>query len=226
MNSVAAGIFRSSLGKKYVMALTGAALFGFVIVHMLGNLQLFLGRDAINGYAKFLKSKPGLLWSARLGLLLLVILHIWAAIKLALENRAARSHPYSQTRWVAASYASRTMVWSGFIILAFVIYHLMHFTFGTIDANYLELRDPLGRHDVYRMMIEGFSHPLVSLFYIVAMGLLCLHLSHGVSSLFQSIGWRDGCVRLLVDWFARISALIIFIGNCSIPVAILFGYGK
>ena len=222
----AAGIFRSSLGKKYLMAMTGLVLFAFVIGHMVGNLQIFLGRDAINGYAKFLKSKPWLLWAARLGLLLMLILHIWAAIKLAVENRAARPVGYANTKWVSASYASHTMVWSGLIIFAFVVYHLMHFTFGTLNPAYLELKDPSGRHDVYGMMIEGFSHPAVSLFYIVAMGLLCLHLSHGVSSLFQSLGLRNGCYRSLIDRFAQASALIIFVGNCAIPVAILLGYGR
>jgi len=222
----AAGIFRTSLGKKYLMAVTGLVLFAFVIAHMLGNLQIFLGREAINSYAKFLTSKPKLLWTARLGLLLTVIVHIWVAIKLAMENRAARPVGYANTKWVSASYASRTMVWSGLIIFAFVVYHLLQFTFGAVNPVYLELKDPSGRHDVYGMMIQAFSQPAVAFFYILAMGLLCLHLSHGVSSLFQSLGLRTECYRKLIDRSAHASALVIFVGNCSIPVAVLLGYGR
>src|SRR5580765_56686 len=164
-------IFRSSIGKKFVMAASGLALFGFVIVHMLGNLQIFLGPEPLNAYGEFLKSKPGLLWTARLGLLLMVILHVWAAIKLSLENKAARPVGYADTRVVAASYASRTMMWSGVIIFVFVVYHLMHFTLGITNPDYLQmeetLKDGTQRPDVFRMMIVGFSNVWVSGFYIL-----------------------------------------------------------
>ena len=222
------GILGSSLGKKYVMAITGVILFGFVIGHMLGNLQIFLGRDSINSYAHFLKSKPGLLWVARLGLLLMGILHVWAAVKLSLENKTARPIPYADTRLVAASYASRTMMWSGVIIFLFVVYHLMHFTAGITNPEYLGLEETLPdgtqRHDVYRMIILGFSNLWVAGFYIASMALLCLHLSHGVSSLFQSLGLKNKYYGRNIDRFAKASALIIFLGNCSIPVAILFKF--
>ena len=222
------GILGSSLGKKYLMAITGLILFGFVIGHMLGNLQIFLGRDPINSYAHFLKSKPGLLWLARLGLLLAVTLHIWAAVKLALENKAARPVAYAEARLVAATYASRTMIWSGVIIFAFVVYHLMQFTAGITNPEYLELEETLPdgtqRHDVYRMIVLGFSNPWVSGFYIVSMTLLCLHLSHGVSSLFQSLGLKNKYYGRHIDRFAKAAALIVFLGNCSIPVAILFRF--
>jgi len=222
------GILGSSLGKKYLMAITGLILFGFVIGHMLGNLQIFLGRDPINSYAHFLKSKPGLLWLARLGLLLVVTLHIWAAVKLALENKAARPVAYAEARLVAATYASRTMIWSGVIIFAFVVYHLMQFTAGITNPEYLELEETLPdgtqRHDVYRMIVLGFSNPWVSGFYIVSMTLLCLHLSHGVSSLFQSLGLKNKYYGRHIDRFAKAAALIVFLGNCSIPVAILFRF--
>lgn len=231
-------LFQSSLGKKYVMAATGLALFGFVIVHMLGNLQLFLGPETINAYGAFLKSKPALLWTARLALLLLVALHILTAAQLSSENKRARPVRYSAYQVVAASYASRTMLMSGLIIAAFIAYHLLHFTVAIPavnllpanpdfpNANFLALKDAAGRHDIYRMMVLGFSNPLVSGFYILAMALLCLHLSHGVSSMFQSLGLKSKRAAVWVDTFAWISAGVIFLGNCSIPVAILLGFGK
>ncbi|HVG22223.1 MAG TPA: succinate dehydrogenase cytochrome b subunit [Blastocatellia bacterium] len=215
--------YSSSLGKKYIMAISGFALFLFVIAHMAGNLQIFLGREAINAYAEFLKSKPGLLWSARAGLLILVILHITAAIQLVSENNDARPVKYEEGRPTAASLASRTIFVSGLVIFAFVIYHLLHFTFGVTNPEFLTAKDPGDplRHDVYGMMINGFSNPWVSAFYIISMGLLCLHLSHGVSSAFQSLGIRNkGNVRA-IHRTARIAALVIFVGNCAIVLAVL-----
>lgn len=203
------------------MALTGLGLFLFVIVHMLGNLQIFLGPDSINSYAEFLKSKPALLWTARAGLLLLAVLHVTAAIQLALANRAARPVGYVDNKVVGASFATQTILFSGIIILAFIIYHLSHFTIGLTNPSYLQLRDIYGRHDVYRMMIEGFSNVGASVFYIVSMGLLCLHLTHGVSSLFQSLGLRRKAYFPAIDRFAKISALVIFLGNCFIPIAVM-----
>jgi succinate dehydrogenase / fumarate reductase cytochrome b subunit len=218
--------YRSSLGKKYVMALTGFALFGFVIAHMAGNLQIFLGRDSINAYAAFLKSKPELLWAARLGLLAVAVLHVTAAIQLAAQNRRARPVGYNDNKVVASSLAQRTILMSGLIILAFIIYHLLHFTFGATNPEYLGYHDPDGRHDVYRMMIAGFSNIWVSVFYIVAMGLLCLHLSHGVSSMFQSLGLRRRAITRSINLFAKTMALVIFIGNVAIVVAVLTGLVK
>lgn len=220
--------FQSSLGKKYIMALTGFALFAFVIAHMAGNLQIFLGPKAINDYAYFLKSNPGLLWSARAGLLAVTALHIISAIQLVRANRRARPAGYNEYKVVAASLGARTIVISGLIILAFVIYHLLHFTFGVTNPEYMTLVDPADplRHDVYRMMIRGFSNVWVSAFYIIAMGLLCLHLSHGVTSMFQSLGLRRKAITRSINLFARAAALIIFLGNVAIVVAVLTGFVK
>ena len=214
--------YHSSLGKKYLMAITGLALFLFVIVHMAGNLQVFLGPEMMNAYADLLKSKPALLWTARIGLFVVVVIHIVSALQLAAENRAARPQTYSEGKPIA-TLASRTILLSGLIIFAFVVYHLLHFTFGVTNPSFMELHDPLGRHDVYGMVVEGFRNPFVSVFYIVSMGLLCLHLSHGVSSLFQSLGIRRKSTAGALNTFARIAAMIIFVGNCSIPIAILTG---
>ena len=178
-------IFHSSLGKKYIMGLTGLALFGFVIGHMVGNLQIFLGQDKLNAYGAFLKSMPKLLWIARIGLLACVGLHIWAAVKLVRENRAARPDRYKQ---------------SG--------------------------HDDKGRHDIYKMVVLGFSNPFSAAFYLIANCLLCIHLSHGVKSLFQSLGLSTGQFRSLFNGIAAATAWIIFIGNTSIPLAVLLGFGE
>jgi succinate dehydrogenase / fumarate reductase cytochrome b subunit len=226
-------LFRSSLGKKYIMALSGAGLVLFAVGHMLGNLQVFLGPEPLNAYGHFLQSTPEILWGARLGLLGLVGLHIWAAVKLTLENRAARPVPYDQGELVAASYASRTMIWSGLIIAAFVVFHLLHYTvqvkavnltgqdFGLFEDTHVP-----PRHDIFKMMITGFRQPLVSGFYVLAVGLLCAHLSHGISAMFQSLGFKDKTWGPAIDKLAVLAAWVLFLGYSSIPVAILLGYGK
>lgn len=230
-----AGLFQSSLGRKYLMAVTGAALVLFVIGHLAGNLQIFLGPKALNDYGEFLHSKPALIWGARLGLLALVAVHIWSAIALSRENKAARPVAYAQWNPTVASYASRTMLMSGLIVAAFIAYHLLHFTVQTPAINFtgqdfttfadLEIgKEP--RHDIYRMMVVGFSQPVVAIFYVVAIGLLCLHLSHGVSAMFQSLGLKCRSFGPLLDKAAQAFAVVIFIGYASIPVAVLLGLGK
>ena len=161
--------------------------------------------------------RSALLWVARLGLLATVAVHIWSAITLSAKNRAARPVTYKVNRSVAASYASRTMIWSGLIVLAFIIYHLLHFTVGAVNPELLALRDEAGRHDIYLMVIQGFSHPLVSGFYLLSMALLCSHLSHGTSSLFQSLGFRSGQQKIWANRLALLLAWGIFLGNSSIP---------
>jgi succinate dehydrogenase / fumarate reductase, cytochrome b subunit len=224
-------IWNSSLGKKYIMAITGCALFAFVIGHMIGNLQIFLGPEAINRYGSFLQSMGELLWFARIGLLVMVLLHIVSAVRLTAENRAARGQNYVAFKPVGSSYASRTMMMSGLIIAAFIIYHLLHFTvqneaINFTGRNFHELVDAKGRHDVFAMMVTGFQNVWVSLFYIVAMALLCLHLSHGVSSMFQSMGWKKNYYKAALDKGAKLIAILIFAGYVFIPIAILLGYGK
>jgi succinate dehydrogenase / fumarate reductase, cytochrome b subunit len=235
--NIITNVFQSSVGKKYVMAVTGFLLFVFVIGHLAGNLQIFLGREAINRYGDFLQSNPELIWPARLGLLLMLGLHIWAATKLSLENKAARPVEYMVYQPLGSSYASRSMLMSGTIVFVFVIYHLLHYT---AEVQYLNLtgRDftafmepltghvPPERHDIYKMMVVGFTQPVVSGFYVLGLALLCLHLSHGASSMFQSLGWKNESYRPFLDKAAVIVAVLIFVGYTSIPVAILCGYGK
>jgi succinate dehydrogenase / fumarate reductase, cytochrome b subunit len=226
--NVVVGFFRSTLGRKYIMALTGILLFVFVVGHMLGNLQIFLGPEAINRYGSFLQNLGELLWVARIGLLVAVGLHVWAAISLSAENRAARPVAYGNYVPKGSTYASRTMLMSGLIIAAFVIYHLLHYTvtvpsINFTGTNFAELHDEKGRHDVYRMMIIGFRQPIVSIFYVVGMVLLSLHLSHGVSSMFQSLGLKNKNWAPLIDGFAKFIAIALVVGYCSIPLAVLLG---
>jgi succinate dehydrogenase / fumarate reductase cytochrome b subunit len=235
--NIIANVFKSSLGKKYIMAVTGCALFLFVIGHLAGNLQIFLGPEAINRYGYFLQSNPELIWPARLGLLLMVGLHVWSAAQLSLENKAARPVGYQVYQPLGSSLASRWMLVGGSAVFVFIIYHLLHYT---AQVQYLNLTNqnfaafmeklpgqvPPERHDIYKMMVVGFSNPLVAGFYVLGLALLCLHLSHGASSMFQSLGWKNQAYRPFLDRAAQVVAVVIFAGYASIPLAILCGYGK
>jgi succinate dehydrogenase / fumarate reductase, cytochrome b subunit len=219
-------LFGSSIGKKYVMAGTGAVMVLFVVAHMAGNLQIFLGAEAINRYGYFLQSNVEILWPARLGLLAVIVTHVWAAVSLTQENRAARPVAYGQWRPTAASYASRTMMMSGLIVAVFIVYHLLHYTVMVQAVNFTGtgfegLTDSEHRHDIYRMMVIGFRQPMVSFFYMVGVGLLCLHLSHGMSAMFQSLGWKNRGYGACLDRAARWGSVAIFLGYISIPVSIL-----
>lgn len=221
-----AKLFTSSVGKKFVMAVTGAAMFLFVVGHMVGNLQFFLGAEAINRYGHFLKSNVELLWPMRLGLLAIVGLHVWSAISLSRANKAARPVQYADWQPNTASYASRTMLMSGLIIAMFIVYHLLHYTVMVKEINmtgqdFHTLKDAEGRHDIYNMMILGFSQPLVSVFYVIAVGLLCLHLSHGVSAMFQSLGLKNQVYAPVIDKASKLLAFVLFLGYIAIPVAVL-----
>ncbi|HEX4119940.1 MAG TPA: succinate dehydrogenase cytochrome b subunit [Verrucomicrobiae bacterium] len=222
-------LFGSSLGKKYLMAGSGAVLFLFVIGHLAGNLQIFLGEESLNRYGNFLQTNLEVLWPVRIALLVIILIHIWSATKLTLENRAARPEGYQRWEPTAASYASRTMMYSGVIVAIFIVYHLLHFTAMVKAVNFTgkdfdarpEFIDAKGRHDIYKMMITGFRVPWVSAFYIVGVGLLCLHLSHGISAMFQSLGWKKRSYGPWLDGAAKWGSLLIFLGYISIPVSIL-----
>jgi succinate dehydrogenase / fumarate reductase cytochrome b subunit len=214
--------FNSSIGRKYIVGLTGIALILFLIAHLLGNLQIFAGPKAINDYAEFLKSVPQLVWPARAGLLLMFVLHFTFALKLYLENKAARPKSYAVDNTVQATVASRIMALSGTIILMFVIGHLLHFTLGIILPEYAELQDAQGRHDVYSMVIKGFQVTPVALFYIIALLLLWSHLSHGISSVFQSLGITHSKKGIIGNVGPILSSILI-IGYISIPLSIMFG---
>jgi len=231
--------------KKYIMALTGLILVGFVVGHMLGNLQMFLHPDWINEYAYKLHNLPyGLLWIVRIVLLVTVLAHIWTAVLLVMENRRAKSLDYTSKNKIQASFASKTMKYSGIVILAFVVFHILHFTVQSIHPEFKTMETQLegvgtihhvaeklqamGKdhvHDVYSMVAIGFSKTFwyVSVFYVVAMVLLCIHLSHGISSMFQSVGLRNKTWRLRLDRVAMALSVIVFIGFVSIPICSLLG---
>ena len=226
MNHLSA-FYRSSIGKKIIVAVTGLILIGFVVGHLLGNLQIFFGPDYINSYAEKLRSLGALLWVIRIFLLAVVVLHIYFTIRLAIDNRRARGGAYIKKDHVKATLASRSMALSGLLLLAFIIYHIAHFTVQVADPRFALLKmDPLNRHDVYSMMVYGFQNLLVSGFYIVAMFLLALHLSHGTSSFFQSLGLNDKKLTPKLARGGRIFAWLIFAGYSSIPVAVLLGLVK
>jgi succinate dehydrogenase / fumarate reductase cytochrome b subunit len=206
----------TTVGKKAVMALSGVILAGFVVGHLLGNLQIFLGPDRFNSYAHALKALPELLWGVRITLLVSVALHIWSSIQLAVVKSEARPLGYVRSKSISSSYASRTMYMSGPIIALFVIYHLMQFTLGVGGTPFVE-SDPYGN------VINGFRAPAISLFYIVAMLLLCQHLSHGLSSMVQTLGLHHPRYTTRLKTAAVIVATLIFFGFVSIPIAVMAG---
>ena len=232
--SIVAGIFKSSLGRKFIMAGSGCVLFLFVVGHLIGNLQFFLPPEAINRYAHLLQSLGELLWGVRLFLLTMIVLHIWSAASLTVENRAARPEPYGGGHApFGASLASRSMLGSGLIIGTFVIYHLLHYTVKVEGINGSaipigQLMDPATGHlDCYAMMVAGFSVVPVSLFYLVGVGLLCFHLSHGVAAMFQSLGLKNAAYSGHIATASKVIALGLFLGYASIPTSVfVFGHGQ
>ncbi len=215
--------FTSTLGTKYLVAVTGGVLVFFVFFHMLGNLQIYLGPDALNSYAQTLSNMGALLWVARTGLLIAVLIHIWGIAKLSLRNRAARPQGYGMQQPLLSTFASRHMLLSGTVLLAFVIYHVLHFTVGYTHPEHFQFYDTMGRHDVYSMVVLGFREPIVAIAYIFTMTLLGMHLAHGAASTLRSTGLSGGSLRGFVDVAGRILALIVVAGNVSIPLACIFG---
>jgi len=200
------------------MAVTGLILFGFVVAHMIGNLQAYLGPEAMNGYAAWLRevAHGAGLWIARGVLLLATALHVWAAVSLARGNVRARPIGYRRRAFERSTYASRTMVWSGPILALFVVYHLLHLTFGTVHPSFVE-------GDVYHNFVAGFQNPLVSGFYILAMIALGIHLYHGIWSLLQTLGLSHARYNGLRQGFAGLMTAVIVVGNISFPLAVLAG---
>jgi succinate dehydrogenase / fumarate reductase, cytochrome b subunit len=217
----APGFWASTVGKKIVMAVTGAILFIFVIGHLLGNLQVFEGPAKLNAYGAFLHSIGEVLWPVRIILLLAVALHIIATVQLALRKKRARPIGYSRKQAIASSYASRTMYWSGPIVLAFIIFHLLHLTAGYVHpgAAYIE-------GDVYHNVVSGFQVWWVSLSYVVAICLLGLHLRHGLWSMFQTVGIHQPQHTARLKKAAMVIAVLIVLGYISIPISVLLGLVK
>lgn len=225
--STVPGLFKSSLGKKFVMAATGGLLVLFVVGHLVGNLQIFGAPEQINTYAHFLKSKPLMLWGVRFGLLAIVALHIITAVQLSLQNKEARPVGYAVDPVYGSTWQSRYMLVSGSVIAAFILYHLAHFTALLPGINgvgdFSKLKTVLHGEtvsDVYAMMILGFQVWWVTLFYLVAQALLFIHLGHGLASSFQTFGLRDPVWWPRIRCFARAASIAIFIGYAVIPISI------
>lgn len=235
-------LFRSSLGRKYLMAASGLLLAGFVVVHLLGNLKAFSGANELNHYAHLLKSRAWALWTFRAGLLAIALVHVGCGVTLAIENRRARPQPYARLRTIQASPASLTMIFSGLAVGAFVVFHLLHLTVQVGGfQEYARLKSPISDEpgilqslapvepgqpypDVYAMVLRAFSVPWIVLVYLVGVGALGLHLSHGIQSVFQTMGWRSDASGPFLTRLARLLALAIFLGMASVPAAVFFGY--
>jgi succinate dehydrogenase / fumarate reductase cytochrome b subunit len=218
--------YEAPIGKKAVMAVTGVILFLYVLGHMLGNLQIFAANpQQINSYAAFLHNPANVapLWAIRLALLAAVVLHILAAVQLWLQNRAARPIGYVKKDDVPGAYAARTMRWSGVILAAFIVFHILHLTVGAV----LPTQDVGGNPDtpdVRYNVVTGFQHPAVAGFYILAMILLCMHLYHGLYSLFQSLGIAHPRYTPAIKRGAAAFAILVCIGFISVPVAVVAGW--
>jgi len=220
--------YRSAVGKKVVMAITGLVLFGFVLGHMVGNLKVFQGAESFNAYAGFLRDvgyplvpHGALLWVARLALLAAVGLHIHAATSLVLLARRARPEPYDLRRVVQLDYAARTMRWGGVLIFLYVVYHLLHLTWGTVHPDFMPA-DAAGHH-AYHNLVAGLANPLVAGVYILANLVLGFHLYHGLWSLFQSLGWNHPRYNRWRRAFAVVFAVVVSLGFLTVPVAVLSG---
>lgn len=217
--------WNSSIGKKLIVAVTGIMLVGFLVAHMVGNLLIFQGRGSMNDYAEFLHHflHGWGIWLFRGGLILAFVLHILATVSLTIQNRAARTEKYAHEATSKASLSSRYMIWSGLTVIAFVIFHILHFTVR-IDPDLAAMMDPLdpSRHDVYGMVIAGFQNPVVVLFYIVAISFLCSHLSHGIASIFQTLGLRSDKTRDPIQKLGLAVSLVLWLGFLSIPFFALF----
>jgi succinate dehydrogenase / fumarate reductase cytochrome b subunit len=229
MNALGKTLLRfwnSSIGKKLVVAITGILLVGFLLGHMAGNLLIFQGREDLNDYAEFLHHMlhGWGIWIARLGILGAFVVHIVATVSLVQQNRASRDSRYACDATVQAPVSSRIMIWTGLTVIAFVVFHIFHFTVR-LDPDLAAMKDPGNpeRHDVYGMVIAGFQKPLVVIFYIVAISFLCSHLSHGIASIFQTLGLRTEKTRVAIRNLSMGLAILLWIGFLSIPILVATG---
>jgi len=219
--------FRSTVGRKILMALTGLVMVLYVTLHMLGNFSVYYGADAMNSYAAKLQGLGPLIWGVRAILIISIYLHVFYGIQLTVENHDSKG-TYSVRKYLMANFASRNMIWTGSLLGVYIFYHLLHFTFGVINPVLFAGRNPdgTGRPDVFGMVVTNFQHFTVSLIYISAMFVLSLHLIHGVQSLFQTGGLNNEETMPYVKKAGVIAALIISLGFISVPVIILAGLVK
>lgn len=217
---------RSSVGAKQLMAVTGLGLVLFAIVHMIGHLGMFSGRDHYNAYAHFLQGLGGLKWIARGGLLTIFVVHMLTGISLARANAAARPQKYVVQRYTRTTFYARTMALTGMVVLAFIVYHLMHFTLGWIQPDYFHHLDDKGRYDAYSMFVLGFKNTGILISYLVAVTLLCLHLAHGAGSWLQSLGLNHPKYAVITNNAGPALALILIAGYLAPPLGVAFNLIK
>ena len=217
---------KSSIGKKWIVGISGALLVLFVLAHLAGNLTIYIGPygEGINVYAQALHASPLFLWAARFGLLVIFLVHIFTTLSLVLENRRARPQRYAVKARVQSTIFARTMALSGLVVLSFLIFHVLQFAAGL--SPYSHLYDLEGRHDVAAMIIKSFHNPWVSGFYLLSLGLLGMHLSHGISSIFQTFGLNGRKSAALIKHGALAVSWALMLGFASIPVAAIAGYLK
>jgi succinate dehydrogenase / fumarate reductase cytochrome b subunit len=220
-------VAQTSIGMKVLMAASGLVMWGFLLGHLAGNLKVFFGPEEMNSYSELLRQHPGLSWPVRLVLLASVGLHIYTGLRLRFRNKAARLGSgragYLRPATLRATWASRTMVASGLLLASFIVYHLLHFTFLVFPGEPMRAVDSLGRHDVYSMIIYAFQSPFIAGGYVLAMGLLGLHLWHGAPSLLQTLGLYHSAYNRLLRGTVRTVVIILALGFCAIPVSIYLG---
>ena len=218
-------VWRSTIFQKWVMAITGILLVLFLVGHLSGNLLIFLGPDAMNGYAQGLRDlfHGAAIWIVRLGLILVFILHIRAGIILSARNRASKGQKNMKVEPRKSSVASRTMTYTGILIAVYALYHLAHFTWGAVHSDFYQYTDELGRHDVYRMVILSFQQPVIVAAYVIAMIVTGLHLNHAISSAFQTLGVNHPRYTPLINSVGPALGILLVLGFISVPLAIAFG---
>lgn len=218
------GHILTSLGSKVLIALSGLALAGFVVFHMLGNLQVFQGPDALNSYAAFLREMPMALWSVRLTLLGIVAVHIGLSVRLAITNQRARPTGYVTRQYRRASLASRTMALTGSLLTLFIVFHLLHLTAGVVDPSVHNRVDVRGHRDVFGNIVHAFQNPILVLIYLIGQVVLGLHLSHALSSSLQTLGMEHPMLDRLFRGMGPLVAILVVVGNTLIVLAIAFGW--
>jgi len=224
-------LLSSTIGLKILMAATGFIWIGFVLGHMVGNLQIFLpmpddGIHPINKYGAMLKATGGVLWVVRLGLLGAFAAHVWSAITLSKRNRDARSHAYAMSTTIQAKPSSNYMLITGLVILGFIVFHLAHFTLGVVQPEVFSRVNPdlpKGMHDIYTMFVTGFRNPVFAGMYIIANVLIGVHLHHAVQSMFQTLGLRSPRYRAYIDMAGPAVAAVAILGNVAMPLCVLLG---
>lgn len=219
-------LLKSTVGRKILMAITGQLMVLFVIVHLLGNSTIFVGADWINAYAKHLHDLGPFVWVFRLAMLTFFSVHVIFGIQLTLENSAANPKGYAVKNKLEATFASENMIWTGLLLAAFVVYHLLHFTVRVTNPEISQGIDAVGRFDVYAMVTGSFQQGIIAFIYVAAMIVLFLHTSHGIQSFFQTMGWNNACTRPVITKIGTVVAVFLGVVYACIPLSIFIGILK